>query len=133
MAGGVEATNIAKWDGSSWSALGSGMDGFVSALAASGSDLYAGGYFTTAGGKVSPYMARAIINPPVLTIHPDDFGGYFLSFEAIPGSEYRIQRAQVLTGPWATSSAQIAPASGQLEFWDVFPPSGQAFYRSVGP
>ena len=25
-AGGVPANNIAKWDGSAWSALGSGMD-----------------------------------------------------------------------------------------------------------
>src|SRR5262249_22910409 len=39
-AGGVAATNIAKWNGSSWSALGSGMaGGSVYALAASGSDL----------------------------------------------------------------------------------------------
>jgi hypothetical protein len=31
----------------------------VVALAVSGSDLYAGGYFGTMGGKVSPYIARA--------------------------------------------------------------------------
>src|SRR6266536_75579 len=51
IAGGVFATNIAKWNGSSWSALGSGMgysNSFpdVSALAVSGRDQYAGGYFT---------------------------------------------------------------------------------------
>src|SRR5438094_441942 len=48
-AGGVSANYMAKWDGSGWSALGSGMgraDAFlpsVSALAVSGGDLYAGG------------------------------------------------------------------------------------------
>ena len=42
-AGGVAANNIAKWDGSAWSALGSGMDGAVYALAVSGTNLYAGG------------------------------------------------------------------------------------------
>ena len=52
-AGGSAAKNIAKWNGSSWSALGSGMNSAVSALAVSGSDLYAGGNFTTAGGEVS--------------------------------------------------------------------------------
>src|SRR3989442_1273819 len=46
--GDVVANGIAKWNGSSWSALGSpgsGMNGQVFALAASGSDVYAGGYF----------------------------------------------------------------------------------------
>ena len=42
---------IAKWDGSSWSTLGSGMNSYVYALAVDGSgNLYAGGSFTTAGG-----------------------------------------------------------------------------------
>src|SRR5204863_345530 len=49
----VIANSIAKWNGSSWSALGSGVccGGVVSTLAVSGSDLYAGGYFTSAGGS----------------------------------------------------------------------------------
>src|SRR5438105_154384 len=49
-----------------WSALGSGVNGYgyVSALAVSGSDLYAGGSFTTAGGKVTGYVAKAAIGPP---------------------------------------------------------------------
>jgi hypothetical protein len=52
----VPASRIAKWNGSAWSALGSGMSGgaydvhYVSELAVSGTDLYAGGTFTTAGG-----------------------------------------------------------------------------------
>ena len=41
---------IAKWDGSTWSALGSGMNNAVSALAVDGSgSVYAGGSFTTRG------------------------------------------------------------------------------------
>ena len=107
------------------------MDNTVSALAISGSDLYVGGGFATAGGKTSAYVARAIINPPVLAIEPDGFGGFFLRFEGVPGSDYRLQRALGLSGPWATSSPQTAPASGQIEFWDVFPPPGLAFYRTV--
>jgi len=57
-AGGTPATNIAKWNGSSWSALGSGMNRYVHALAVSGSDLYAGGQFTNAGGTVANYIAK---------------------------------------------------------------------------
>ena len=41
---------VAKWDGSTWSALGSGMNDGVYALAVDGSgSVYAGGYFTSAG------------------------------------------------------------------------------------
>ncbi len=52
--GNTFATNVAEWNGSSWSALGLGISGGgfgsgVLALAVSGSTLYAGGTFTTAG------------------------------------------------------------------------------------
>jgi len=60
-AGGVPANYIAKWDGSAWSALGSGMGGanpYVNALAVSGTNLYAGGSFTTAGGVTANYIAK---------------------------------------------------------------------------
>src|SRR5258708_4753594 len=59
VVGDVTANNIAKWNGSSWTALGSGMGGgspygpYVSALAVSGSNVYAGGLFTTAGGSAA--------------------------------------------------------------------------------
>ncbi|OAI56761.1 hypothetical protein AYO49_00600 [Verrucomicrobiaceae bacterium SCGC AG-212-N21] len=58
VVGTVAATRIAKWNGSAWSALGSGMDGHVQALAVSGNDLYAGGYFTTAGGVSARRIAK---------------------------------------------------------------------------
>lgn len=54
----VVASNIAKWDGTNWWALGSGVDGNVQALAISGSVLYAGGWFTTAGGVPANYVAK---------------------------------------------------------------------------
>jgi hypothetical protein len=57
-AGGSAANCVAKWNGSSWSALGSGLGGTVSALAMSGSDLYVGGTFTTAGGSAANNVAK---------------------------------------------------------------------------
>src|SRR5207245_3046917 len=48
----------AKWNGSSWSALGSGPENDVFALAVLGSDLYAGGAFTTAGGVTVNQIAK---------------------------------------------------------------------------
>jgi hypothetical protein len=55
LAGGVSAHNVAKWDGSSWSALGSGVTGgTVLALGVYddgfGPALYAGGSFSLGGG-----------------------------------------------------------------------------------
>jgi hypothetical protein len=63
VAGGVTASNIARWDGTSWAPLGSGTsDDGVSAITGfddgSGPGLHVGGYFTTAGGVVSNNMAR---------------------------------------------------------------------------
>jgi hypothetical protein len=56
-AGGVAANRIAKWNGSAWSALGSGMDGTVYALAFFGT-LYAGGSFPTADGVLVNNIAK---------------------------------------------------------------------------
>jgi hypothetical protein len=58
----VTVNGIAKWDGASWSALGSGVGGrypYVSALAFDPSgNLYAGGTFTTAGGVTVNGLAK---------------------------------------------------------------------------
>lgn len=60
-AGGVAANHIARWDGFHWSALGSGTDGNVRALAIVSSSTYnrliAGGFFKTAGDKLSSNIA----------------------------------------------------------------------------
>ncbi len=58
LIGVTPASRIAKWDGSSWSALGTGMNDTVLALAVSGTDLYAGGVFTAAGGTEAKYIAK---------------------------------------------------------------------------
>jgi hypothetical protein len=64
-ADGSDATLVAKWNGSTWSALGEGVQGdsyndgsYVSALAVSGSDLYVGGAFTTAGTNRAMNVAK---------------------------------------------------------------------------
>jgi len=59
FAGGLEADYIAKWNGSSWSGLGSGLNNQVNALALSGANLYVGGVFTTAGTNAAPGVAEA--------------------------------------------------------------------------
>ncbi len=63
-AGGVAANRIARWDGVAWSAAGSGLNDFASALttfddgSGSGPALYAAGDFTTAGGMTANRIAK---------------------------------------------------------------------------
>jgi len=111
-AGGSAANYIAKWDGSSWSALGSGMGGVyevlppvVSALAASGSDLYVGGVFVFAGGKRSAYMAKANIGAARGRFNNMNYSpgtGFSCTFlDGSVGQPYRIQTSPSLAaGPW---------------------------------
>jgi trimeric autotransporter adhesin len=61
-AGTINALNIARWNGSEWFPLGSGIGGFgavVRALTiAPDGSLYAGGFFTSAGGNAVTHLAR---------------------------------------------------------------------------
>lgn len=51
--GNLTANYVAKWDGSNWSALGNGLDDFVSALDVNGSNVYAGGNFVALCGNAA--------------------------------------------------------------------------------
>ncbi len=94
-AGGVSRNYIAKWDGISWSGLGSGLNSAVVVLEADtdAGKIYVGGYFTTAGGTsanriaawdTAGYSWSALgsgINDTVygISLHDDGIyaGGYF--------------------------------------------------------
>ena len=49
------------------------------------------------------------------------------------GRSYWIERAPAVTGPWTTLATPTAPLSGLIEYLDVNPPPGQAFYRTAQP
>ncbi|MBM4112137.1 MAG: hypothetical protein FJ253_02005, partial [Phycisphaerae bacterium] len=63
-AGNVSTNNIAKWDGTQWSALGNGMNGIVRALevfddgSGGGPALYAAGQFSVAGSTEASFLAK---------------------------------------------------------------------------
>jgi hypothetical protein len=58
-AGGVLVNRIARWDGSSWSALAAGLSGRVNALVVDDQGiLYAGGAFLSSGSTVLGNLAR---------------------------------------------------------------------------
>ena len=94
--GTVSANNIAKWDGSAWSALGTGMDGGVSALAVSGTDLYAGGVFTNAGGVTVNGIAKW--NGSAWSALSSGVGGYSVGYGTPPFYQVVYYSGSVL--PW---------------------------------
>lgn len=57
--GGVNANNIARWNGTTWSAMGTGTSGLVSKIGINGlGAIYAGGAFENAGGILVRNIAR---------------------------------------------------------------------------
>jgi hypothetical protein len=84
------------------------MNTTVNALAVSGSDLFEGGEFTMAGGKVSAYLTRAI-GPAVFTsIVPNSSGTEaLLTYTTAPGAALHLLSATNLT-TWQTNSTVSA-------------------------
>ena len=56
--GNTSIKYVAKWDGTTWSGLGTGVNSSVEAMAKSGNDLYVGGYFNSAGGSSANNIAK---------------------------------------------------------------------------
>jgi hypothetical protein len=128
---------IAKWKGSAWSVLGSGMDDRVYALAVSGTNLYAGGTFTTAGNKVSAFAALAHISAA-----GGRFGGVWYSpamgcrftfSDATLGEPYRIQSCWSLAGGhWANLIGFNYPGLVIITDFSALGATN-IFYRAVTP
>ncbi|MBK7573617.1 MAG: hypothetical protein IPI10_19225 [Bacteroidetes bacterium] len=59
--GGVACNHIARWDGTSWYAVGDGFNQPVHALAVFNNELYAGGDFTSSGATTLNYIAKWFI------------------------------------------------------------------------
>ena len=99
-AGGVSANNIAKWDGSTWSPLGSGIaqtgGSVVHAVTpfddGSGTALYSGGSISVAGGIIAQGIARWSCNSGISTslTQPGGSGSpvFLANSNLIPGDEY---------------------------------------------
>jgi len=59
-----------------------------------------------------------------------EFGG--VGRKPLCGGAISQTWAATLSGPWATSSPQTAPASGWLEFWDVLSAAGPRLLSERG-
>jgi hypothetical protein len=126
-AGGAPASNIARWNGASWSPLGEGTDGAIHSLSVfddgAGAALYAGGDFTMAGGAAADSLARwdggswsAVaggLNSDVLALLAYDDGGgdaddlYCGGFFSAAGGDVPSSRIARLNGCNAGSPAEL--------------------------
>ena len=67
--GATPLSNLAKWNGSKWQAVGKGTNDAVQDLFVAGEDLYLAGYFTKAGSANAAGIARVRIGlPPIAEI-----------------------------------------------------------------
>ncbi|MFD1875543.1 T9SS type A sorting domain-containing protein [Hymenobacter bucti] len=112
QAGKVAANCVAKWNGTTWSALGAGLNGSVHALAvALNGDLFVGGWFTQAGGAPANYVAKwdgAAWSPLGL--------GIGAVFGHSPVEALAVSGSAVYVGGWFTQAGG-APAN-YVAKWD---------------
>jgi len=133
-AGDVMATNIAKWNGSAWSSLGSGVIDRVNALAVSRQKLYVGGQFLMAGGKISVRMAQVRVGNIAKAVTLSNSTA-FVEFCGVTGYQYHVQRTISLDPPVTWTTVTTSPLSptpdGSFTFSDTNAPPGMAYYRAV--
>ena len=97
--GGLRASNIARWDGTNWFALGSGVDGSVYSIASVAGRVYIGGAFGRAGNK--PSLNFAIWHIPQLLQIQLAEGVVFLRWSTA-ATDYVLEATDSLVQPdWA--------------------------------
>jgi hypothetical protein len=142
QAGGVAANNIARWDGTTWHALGSGLlgappstapsvfigAGVVNTLVTDGTNLFAGGAFTSAGSVSAQYAAvwdgsswspMGQINAPVNAMTYGNGRIYAASIATFTNPEDFTSTSGVvqwINGAWRPAGLNM----GSINFGDFF-------------
>ena len=86
---------------------------------------------TSGGSTNADYVTVKYVELPTLTPLQDQ-SGYQLEFPALPGKQYPMQGASMITGPWTTLTNVTASANGYIIYRDVNAPFHARFYR-LGP
>jgi hypothetical protein len=137
-AGGVSANFVARWSGTNWSALGAGVGGappgyfpVVYALAVSGTNMYAGGLFTSAGGTPASRIAKwngSSWSALGAGIAGAGFGGGYVGALAVMGSDLFVAGSFLSAG--AVAANNIAKWNGTN--WSALGPGTGGTYPYYG-
>lgn len=112
-AGTDSASNVARWNGTTWEALGTGTDDTVYALTFSpDGDLYVGGQFTMAGGR----MARRVARWDGQDWHPVETGGSALTSGTVYTLAFSPSGDLYAAGSLSQYASRIAVWNGSA--WD---------------
>jgi hypothetical protein len=111
-AGGQPISHIAKWDGVTWSGLGTGLNGDVSALAVwndgTGSKLYVSGTMTVAGGvPVSRIATWDGTSWSALRVSPSTATNSMLAFDDGSGSALYAGLSTIVNGVYTNNIARF--------------------------
>ncbi|CAN5511727.1 hypothetical protein BH10BAC5_BH10BAC5_16490 [soil metagenome] len=111
LAGGNSALNIAKWNGTAWNTVGSGINGEVRSLIVYNSKLYAGGDFDYAGSVSANRIARW--NGTVWT----DVGGGFNTNNGSKVFAFTIFNTKLIVGGRFNTAGGSIPVNN-VASWD---------------
>lgn len=131
--GGLPANYIAKWDGTSWAALGSGLNNSAMAMAILGGGLYVGGQFTMAGGNVSAYIAEALVSEPSLLISRSG-NNLTVSWPSRDSSGFKLEQTATLGSAtnWALNPSTVTD-DGTNKSVLIPTTSNRVFFRLHSP
>ncbi|MCH8259568.1 MAG: hypothetical protein IIC46_05115 [Planctomycetes bacterium] len=135
FAGGSPAKYIARWNGKSWSAVGTGMNAWVLALGLFDADgfgssptkLYAGGLFTAAGGSSANHIASwdgASWSPLGSGLENN-----VLAFSVFDPDAMGPESSSLYVGGAFTAVGEMS--SSHIAEWSVSVPSGDLDYDCV--
>ncbi len=136
---GVDTNELVRWDGTNWTALGSGVNGHVASLLYDNNGhLFVSGSFTTSGTNIAYGFAEAIIgtatNPPALTVTANVVAGIGLSWP-LDHVGWRLQSQRNPPGVGISTNWFTVPGSTNVNTTNFAVRSGvgSVFYRLVYP
>lgn len=145
-ASGYDYRRIARWDGSSWSYLGSGVSSEATTMqgrperiggdptelvAAFGRDVFTSGYFTLAGGK-SSFQFALWHEFPSVNLAPSGWlpnGKFGLRIIGSSGQTIRIQNSPDLA--YWSDLVLVTPDSNDYEVQITTAPASARYYRAL--